>query len=57
MDKGTGPETVPVLVVVKELDAAKAMTFARERTHNHLWWRWRVTAGCKYLGEIAGVEV
>ena len=56
MDKGTGPETVPVLVVMKELDAAKAMTFARERTHDNLWWRWRVTAGCKYLGEIAGVD-
>ena len=56
MEKGTGPLKEEVLVAVKTLDAERAMTFAREHTHDAIWWRWRMVTGCRYLGELMGVE-
>ncbi len=56
MDQGTGPATYTVLVGVGRLDAAHAMNYAREHTHDNNWWRWRIVTGCKYLGELMGVE-
>ncbi len=56
MEIGTGPEKGSVLVAVKALDAAHAMSFAREHTHDAIWWRWRMVTGCRYMGELRGVE-
>lgn len=56
MESGTGPLKETVLVGVGRLDAAHAMKYAREHTRDGNWWRWRLTTGCKYLGELMGVE-
>jgi len=55
-ETGTRPLKESVLVGVGKLDAAHAMKYAVEHTHDYAWWRWRVVTGCKYLGVLMGVE-